>query len=98
MGAVHVPRPDSLAALDLTWFRWGGDEIHVYAADPGEPEPHHGGHFCMAVDDIEVARAALEGAGVPCFDTTPIPGRPRFFTVDPFGNSIEISHIEDDKA
>ena len=96
MGAKHVPSPDSLSALDLTWFRWGDDEIHIYATGPGEPSPHHGGHFCMAIEDIEDARGRLREAGIPCHDTTPIPGRPRFFTNDPFGNSIEISQIDED--
>ena len=94
MGATHIPSPSSLSAMDLTWFQWGEDEIHVYATSPDEPPPHHGGHFCMAVDDIDDARRRLEEVGAPCVDTTPIPGRPRFFTEDPFGNSIEISQIE----
>jgi catechol 2,3-dioxygenase-like lactoylglutathione lyase family enzyme len=98
LGATHIPSPDSLNHLDLTWFRWGDDEIHVFAAeerDAGKVMASLGAHFCMAVEDLEGTRRRLQDAGVPCMETDPIPGRPRFFTVDPFGNRIEISHIED---
>jgi catechol 2,3-dioxygenase-like lactoylglutathione lyase family enzyme len=91
---VHIPCPESIAYLDLTWFRWGDDEIHLFSVAPGEPLPVHGAHFCMAVDDLAAMRARLESAGVVCQETDPIPGRPRFFVADPFGNRIEISQID----
>src|SRR4051812_12997495 len=71
LGATEVPIPDSLSSMDLTWFRWGDDEIHVYATDPDEPPPHHGGHFCMAVHDLDAIRRRLSGAGAPCHDAPP---------------------------
>jgi catechol 2,3-dioxygenase-like lactoylglutathione lyase family enzyme len=94
LGAQHVPCPETLVHLDITWFRWGDDEIHVFSVAPDEALPVQGAHFCMAVDDIDATRTQLEAAGVVCQETDPIPGRPRFFIHDPFDNRIEISQID----
>jgi hypothetical protein len=41
-------------------------------------------------------RDRLGKAGHRCEETTPIAGRPRFNTWDPFGNQIEVTVIERD--
>jgi hypothetical protein len=38
----------------------------------------------------------LDAAGITAVGDIPIPGRPRYFVRDPFGNLIEITSIEDD--
>ena len=91
LGLPEIPVPDSLAGRGLIWFQLGATEIHIFVEDfEGGAK---GSHFCIAVVDYQAVRQKLEGAGVFVRDTTPIPGRPRFFTRDPFGNSIEISTI-----
>ena len=88
IGLREIPVPDSLTASDLVWFAVGDAELHLYS----EPASvGHGRHFCLHVDNQATLREQLIDAGYPCGDTIPIPGRPRFFTTDPFGNSIEIT-------
>lgn len=97
LGLEHIPKPRTFAdRIEVTWFRVGDDEVHVYAAGPNEQAPHSEAHFCLLVDDLKGTRDRLEGAGCRCEDAFPIPNRPRFYTYDPFGNRIEITAIEGD--
>jgi catechol 2,3-dioxygenase-like lactoylglutathione lyase family enzyme len=94
LGLEPARKPHTFDGLiDVSWFRVGDQEIHVYAAGPDVSLRRTGAHFCLIVDDVDAARTQLEAAGVPCEDTTPIPNRPRFMTYDPFGNQIEIAAI-----
>jgi catechol 2,3-dioxygenase-like lactoylglutathione lyase family enzyme len=98
LGCEEVPKPSTFTHIDTTWFRLGDDEIHILAAEGDEPIVRNGAHFALVCDDLQDLRDRLEDAGFPCRDTTPIPGRPRFMTRDPFGNQIEITMIEGDRA
>ena len=92
LGLPELPIPSTLTEADLVWFAIGTSELHVFAEEPRTDTS--GRHFCLRVADQAVIRAALHAAGFPTEDTTPIPGRPRFFTRDPFGNSIEITSLD----
>lgn len=96
LGGRELPLPRTFGEIDVTWFAFGDDEIHVYAADAGVSLRDTGAHFCLVVDDLRAMQGRLQQAGYRCEDTTPIPGRPRFYTFDPFGNQIEITAIEGD--
>ena len=96
LGLEEVAPPRSLAALDLIWYRLGGDtELHLLVEEP-MGQDRSGRHFCLAVDDILAMRERCETAGVTVVGDVRIPGRPRFFVRDPFGNLIELTSIEDD--
>jgi len=96
LGLEEIPKPPTFDRIEVTWFRLGDDEIHVYAAGQDEPLPQSEAHFCLLVDDLQGTRDRLETAGFRCHDTTPIPNRPRFYTRDPFGNEVEFTTIEGD--
>jgi catechol 2,3-dioxygenase-like lactoylglutathione lyase family enzyme len=93
LGLTEIRPPRALAQQELVWFQIGDCELHQFAAEGG---PHPGAHFCIEVDDLDAVRARLTAAGHPIRETTPIPGRPRFFCSDPFGNQIEIATITGD--
>ena len=95
LGLEEIVPPQSLHELELVWFRLGDTELHLFAEEPSGQD-HSGRHFCIAVDDILTLRARLEERGVPVVGTIPIPGRPRFFVRDPFGNMVELCTIEAD--
>lgn len=95
LGLEEIPPPKSLASLDLIWFRLGETELHLYAEEP-MGQDHSGRHLCIAYDDLDALRARLDAAGVTMVGTLPIPGRPRFFVRDPFGNLLELAAIEGD--
>ncbi len=77
-------------------MRWKvNTELHLLVEEPAGQD-RSGRHLCLAVDDLMPVRERLESAGVTVVGDIPIPGRPRFFTRDPFGNLIEITAIETD--
>jgi catechol 2,3-dioxygenase-like lactoylglutathione lyase family enzyme len=94
-GLLGLEERDVLPALDparFVWFRTGGDtELHLMLSDEAAPV---GPHFCLAVDDLEGVRTALEAAGVETRDGTVLVGRPRFTCRDPFGNLVELARLE----
>lgn len=91
LGLEEVPPPASIRQNDLVWYRLGGTELHLFAEAPRADSS--GRHFCMEFDDLEALRARLIAGGYSPEDGTPIPGRPRFFCSDPFGNRIEFTTI-----
>lgn len=92
LGLEEAPVPESIAHLDLIWYRLGDCELHLFA---GERAPEgFGGHFCIQVDDVQALRARLEQHDVQIIDDVAIPNRPRFFVQDPFGNRIEVTTIQ----
>lgn len=95
LGLDEIAPPHALHALDLIWYRLGETELHLFA-EGSTGQDHSGRHVCLAVDDVEVLRERLEEAGLPVVGATPIPGRPRYYVRDPFGNLLEITTIEAD--
>lgn len=95
LGLAELPPPRTLTGV--IWYRVGEAELHLFADEVGAEEA--GGargrhHFCLDWGEreaLERLRRRLEGAGVATQDTTPIPGRPRFFCRDPFGNRLELT-------
>ncbi|MEZ4868820.1 MAG: VOC family protein [Caldilineaceae bacterium] len=95
LGLAEMPPPQALHHLNVIWYRLGGGtELHLLTEEPGGQD-HSGRHFCLAVDDVEALRLRLEAAGVTVVGDIPIPGRPRYFCRDPFGNLIEITTIQE---
>ena len=93
LGLTEIAVPETLRDMDLIWYQVGTDELHLV----GEDNPNNGNsgrHFTIEVDDLEALRRQLASAGVAIQVVTPIPGRPRFFATDPFGNGIEFTEIQ----
>ncbi len=92
LGLQEVPVPTSIQHLDLIWYGFGDQELHLFT---GTTELDQSGrHLCIEVDDLTALREKLIAAGYSPEDTTAIPGRPRFFCGDPFGNRLEFTTIE----
>ncbi len=95
LGLEEKPSPKSLADRKLVWFYAGDSEMELhFVPDPLLPNPIAQHHFCLEVEQVEDYRRRVSEAGYSLIETTPIPGRPRFFCHDPFGNLIEITTIE----
>jgi catechol 2,3-dioxygenase-like lactoylglutathione lyase family enzyme len=97
LGLTEVPRPTVFPAAGL-WFAVGGQELHLFTEPSGvaaNDQSHR--HMCFRVEDVAGLRSHLLGAGVPTHDDDgDIPGRPRFFATDPFGNTLEFVRFEAD--
>lgn len=94
LGLPELPVPESVKHLDLIWFKVGNLELHCFAEEP--VDDRSGRHFCLVVDDVDAMWQQLESAGYEPWRPESIPGRPRFFCRDPFGNTIEFTTIEGD--
>ncbi|GER86833.1 hypothetical protein KDW_09950 [Dictyobacter vulcani] len=89
--------PAILAPKGLLWFDAGDGEMELHFI----PDTHLQGaeesrHFCLEVDNLDLYRQKLEQAGYPIIEADPLPNRPRFFTLDPSGNHVELTTIIDD--
>ena len=96
LGLTEIAPPASLTSLNVLWFQLeDAAELHLFVEEP-MGQDHSGRHFCLAVADVVALRTRLEAAGITVVGDIPIPGRPRFFVRDPFGNLIELTTIEGD--
>lgn len=94
LGLVEMTPQQNLEELHELWFQLGGNtELHLFAEEP-MGQDHSARHFCLAVADVEQLRARLEAAGIAVVGAPRIPGRPRYFCRDPFGNLVEITTIQ----
>ena len=97
LGLNERPRPPALPAAGL-WYGVGDQELHLFAEPAGvEVNPQSRRHPCFQVDAVDQLRTQLVAAGVITRDDDgEIPGRPRFFALDPFGNTLEFVTFEAD--
>ena len=92
LGLKEIPAPNSIQDMEVIWFKIGQDaELHVFREEPRDDPSIR--HFCLVVEDLASARGQLSAAGYAPYDVEAIPGRPRFFCRDPFGNIIEFTTI-----
>jgi catechol 2,3-dioxygenase-like lactoylglutathione lyase family enzyme len=93
IGLEEKQPPAALAESRLVWFAAGEGELEIHFIPTTEPLVENEQHFCLAVDDVDAYRERLSAAGVTIIEATPIPGRPRFFCRDPFGNLVELTTL-----
>ncbi|HXG40542.1 MAG TPA: VOC family protein [Candidatus Limnocylindrales bacterium] len=95
LGLEERPVPPTLPGV-VVWFAAGDQELHLFSEPSGvEVNDRSRRHPCFQVDDVARLRAHLDATGVPTRDHDgEIPGRPRFFARDPFGNTIEFVTFE----
>ena len=89
LGLPEIPRAPAMGDGGL-WFVCGAAELHV-----GTDDAHTGAakaHPAFSVDPAALTSLAarLEAAGRIVSWDARIPGVPRFYTTDPFGNRLEI--------
>ncbi|MGL4420357.1 MAG: VOC family protein [Gemmataceae bacterium] len=82
---IAPPREFNFVAV---WYDLGGFYLHLLLKPHADTISSR--HFCIAVDDIAVARATLSARGLPIEETVRIAAAERFFLRDPDGNRIEL--------
>jgi len=95
LGLDERPRPPALPGVGI-WYAVGDQELHLFT-EPGGVAVNEQSrrHPCFQVDEVTRLRAHLVAAGVATRDDDgEIPGRPRFFAIDPFGNTLEFVQFE----
>ena len=97
LGLEELPRPTVFPGTGI-WYAVGDQELHLFSEPSGvAANPSSRRHLCFQVDDVVGLRAHLTGARVTTRDDDgEIPGRPRFFAVDPWDNTLEFVQFEAD--
>ena len=95
LGLAECPRPPLLPGVGI-WYTVGDQELHLFSEPDGVAvNAQSRRHPCFQVEDVAALRARLEAAGVTTRDDDgEIPGRLRFFAVDPFENTLELVQFE----
>jgi len=90
LGLTEMAVPPTLPGTVL-WWAAGELELHLFSEPSGvAANDQSRRHPCFQVDDATAFRAHLDANRVTTVDSDgEIPGRPRFFARDPFGNQIE---------
>jgi catechol 2,3-dioxygenase-like lactoylglutathione lyase family enzyme len=88
LGLAEVAKPAALTGRGGCWFRGPGLSLHLGIEQPFAAASK--AHVALGVEDLDQARAALVGAGVPVVDDDVDIGLRRFYLSDPFGNRIEL--------
>ncbi|MFI5160741.1 MAG: VOC family protein [Sphingobacteriales bacterium] len=89
IGLKQVERPSVFRHRGY-WFDIGNIGFHI-GVEPGLKQTSR--HTAFEVADVKQARAHLEDRGVATYEEEVIPGRERFFFLDPFGNRMELLQI-----
>jgi catechol 2,3-dioxygenase-like lactoylglutathione lyase family enzyme len=97
LGLLETRRPPALPGTGI-WYAVADQELHLFSELSGvAANPQSRRHPCFQVDDVETLRARLVSEGVETRDDDgDIPGRHRFFAVDPFGNTLEFVEFDAD--
>lgn len=94
LGLAELAAPAEFGS-SVIWFSAGEQELHLFVEMPGvagNSKSHR--HPCLQVDDLAAFRKHVETRGVETITAEPaLPGRPRFFVMDPFGNAIELLEL-----
>jgi catechol 2,3-dioxygenase-like lactoylglutathione lyase family enzyme len=91
LGLAEIAKPPALAARGGAWFGLGAQQLHVGVER--EFAPARKAHPALRVADEEALRALatrLAESGAPVVWDDELPGVPRFYTEDPFGNRLEL--------
>lgn len=90
LGLKESPSPKALEPfMDLIWFEILDFLIHISFLPPFV-KPTRNRHLCLEVQNLDAAKKELKEKGAAIEEAIPIPGRNRFFVIDPFGNYFEI--------
>jgi catechol 2,3-dioxygenase-like lactoylglutathione lyase family enzyme len=87
LGLIEITKPAELAARGGCWFAIGSLQLHV--GIDADFRAATKAHVALRSDSLADLQQRLTDAGHLAIADTPVDGRARFFTTDPFGNRIE---------
>ena len=87
LGLEELPKPADMVGRGGCWFSLGARQLHLGIERDFRPAKK--AHVALSTDALDALRMRIEAAGHSTSDDSPVDGRYRFFTEDPFGNRIE---------
>ena len=88
LGLPELEKQGETAGSGGAWFQLGMVELHVGVDKDFRPAKK--AHVALRVADLDGMAERLQQAGYPVLWDTRLPGMRRFFTVDPWGNRMEL--------
>ncbi len=85
---TELPKPQEMAGRGGLWFALGPQQLHLGGEAGFQPSKKV--HPALLVDDLDWFLARLAAAACTIDTNLPLPGIKRAFTLDPFGNRIEL--------
>ncbi len=92
LGMEEIPKPENLRGRGGCWFQCGSHEVHIGIQQDFMPAQK--AHPGFTVNALEQLKSRLKEASYSISEESPIAGRSRFFTHDPFGNRVEFLEFE----
>jgi catechol 2,3-dioxygenase-like lactoylglutathione lyase family enzyme len=91
LGLEELEKPLALAARGGVWFACGPQQLHVgVERDFAPARKAHPALVVAPPGDLERLAEELEHAGVAVTWDSELPGTPRFYAPDPWGNRLEL--------
>lgn len=87
LGLDEIAKPAALAARGGCWFAVGGQQLHLGVE--ADFRPAKKAHVALVTPELADLQDRLSAAGFAITEDSPVDGRRRCFTADPFGNRIE---------
>jgi catechol 2,3-dioxygenase-like lactoylglutathione lyase family enzyme len=87
LGMVEIVKPLALRNRGGCWFACGRQQLHIGVEKDFRAAKK--AHPAFAVDNLEALRQALLQRGYPATEDENLPGSPRFYSEDPWGNRLE---------
>ncbi|MBC7506260.1 MAG: glyoxalase [Sandarakinorhabdus sp.] len=87
LGLPEIPKPADQAQRGGCWF--AVDQLQLHLGVEADFRAARKAHVALRTSALTALRDRLTAAGYATHDDTPVAGRARFFTADPFGNRIE---------
>ena len=88
LGLTELPKPAQLKSRGGCWFAGSGAIVHLGIQE--EFVPARKAHPAFLVTDLEECRQKLQQAGAPVVEEQALPHVQRLYTMDPFGNRLEL--------
>ena len=87
LGMTEIPKPPAIAGRGGVWFRAGAVQLHIGIEEGATPSRK--AHPALRVTGIRAYAGQIGDRGAEVLWDDSLPGLLRFYSRDPFGNSIE---------
>jgi len=87
LGLREIAKPEELRGRGGCWFACGTQQLHIGVESDFRPAKK--AHPAFAVADLEKLRQTLFARGIKIIEDDALPGVPRFYAEDPWGNRLE---------
>jgi catechol 2,3-dioxygenase-like lactoylglutathione lyase family enzyme len=91
LGMKEIEKPPVLRARGGCWFECGSQQVHIGVERDFQAAKK--AHAAFAVHNLDELRETLRARGITVLDDDNLPGAPRFYAEDPWGNRLEFIEL-----